>query len=78
MLMDIHQLLFNASGISGSLVSLDDLFLRFIMRKVFLTAGYSGSCVCNEHGEGMQEGWWLCHPCSVFNLKMPVLLVFPF
>lgn len=74
--MDIHLLLkSNASGLRGSFVSLDDLFLCFIIRRVFLTAGYSGSCVCNEHGGEMQEGCWLCHPCSAFSLKVLVLSV---
>lgn len=43
--MNIRLLPFSASGIRGSLVSLDGLFLCFIIRKAFLTAGYSGSCV---------------------------------
>lgn len=71
----IYLLLFGASGIRGSLVSLDDLFLSFVIRKVFLAAGYSGGCVCNEHGEEMEEHWCLRHPRSVFSLKTAVLSV---
>lgn len=39
--MDIHLLLFSTSGTGGSPVSLDDVSLCFIVRKVFLTAGNS-------------------------------------
>jgi len=39
------SVLFNASGVGGSLVSLAALFLCFIVRKVFLAAGCSGKGV---------------------------------
>lgn len=55
--MDIHLLLFNPAGVGGS--HLLDLSLCFIPGKVFRAAGCGGSCVWNEHGAGMQEGWWL-------------------
>lgn len=53
-------------------------FLKWFVPLVFLIAGYSGSCVCNEHGGERQEPWWLRHPCSVFRLNTPVLSVSPF